>query len=74
MFCSFEKKELLLGKKHVGLIRSINMLTHAYFTSVFHLDKMSVRASIRMSWTENKECPWYFVQIRRAHKELRVMP
>ena len=35
---------------------------------VFHHDKAGMRPSIRIPWTENKECAWYFAQAKGARK------
>ena len=47
---------------------STNMMTRTYFTMVFHHDKAGMHASIRMSWTENKEWVRDFAQTQRVRK------
>ena len=41
-------------------------MTHTYFTMVFHHDKTGMCDSVRMPWTENKKCAWYFAQTKGA--------
>ena len=48
--------------------------TKTYLTTVFHPNKMSVCASIRMPWTENRECTCNFAQTHKADKERILNP